>query len=191
MPTRKEQKEKRRWEILNAGLNLFIKKGYTATKISDIATQAGMSTGLMFHYFESKQKLFEELIKIGMSGPNGVMQLKYERPINFFEESAKQVLGFLKVSPFTTNMFVLMSQVYSNDDVPQTVKDMLASFDVYTPTAEIIKEGQKDKTIREGDPYALALAFWCAIDGIAQEIAIHPQVPCPESEWIVDIIRRK
>ena len=49
METRKEQKEKRRQEILLAGLDLFVTKGYAATKITDIAKQAGMSTGLLFH----------------------------------------------------------------------------------------------------------------------------------------------
>lgn len=67
--TRNEQKEKRRQEILNSGLDLFIHKGFTATKISDIAKKAKMSVGLLFHYFKSKEHLYEELIKFAMSGP--------------------------------------------------------------------------------------------------------------------------
>lgn len=55
MSTRDEQKEKRRKEILTAGLDLFIRKGYSATKIKDIAEHVGMSVGLLFHYFESKE----------------------------------------------------------------------------------------------------------------------------------------
>jgi AcrR family transcriptional regulator len=66
LETRKEQKEKRRQEILCAALELFVSRGYAATKITDIAAQANMSTGLMFHYFESKEKLYEELIRMGV-----------------------------------------------------------------------------------------------------------------------------
>ncbi|MEN6339070.1 MAG: helix-turn-helix domain-containing protein, partial [Clostridiaceae bacterium] len=51
MTVRDDQKEKRREDILRAGLDLFVKKGYTATKIKDIADQVGMSLGLLFHYF--------------------------------------------------------------------------------------------------------------------------------------------
>ena len=49
MSTRSEQKEKTRQDILAAGLDLFISKGYRATKISDIAKDAGISVGLIFH----------------------------------------------------------------------------------------------------------------------------------------------
>ena len=64
MDTRKEKKERRRQEILYAALELFVTKGYAATKITDIAKSANMSRGLMFHYFESKEKLYEELLNV-------------------------------------------------------------------------------------------------------------------------------
>ena len=51
MDTRKEKKERSRQEILYAALELFVTKGYAATKITDIAKSANMSRGLMFHYF--------------------------------------------------------------------------------------------------------------------------------------------
>lgn len=191
MGIREEQKEKRRQEILFAGLKLFTRKGYTATKISDIAMLAGMSTGLMFHYFESKEKLYEELIKLGMSGPMSVMSVTYEEPITFFEESARMILDYIKSDPIVADMFVLMNQAFYNDAAPESVKALLSGFDTFTPTAKLIEAGQKNKTIRDGDPRALAAAFWCAIQGIAEEIAIHPDTPCPDSTWIVDIIRRK
>lgn len=191
MSSRELQKEKRRNEILNAGLHLFTRKGYAATKISDIAKEVGMSAGLMFHYFESKEKLYEELIKMGVSGPMGVMSMAYEKPITFFEESARQILAYIQNEQTTADMFVLMNQAFYNEAAPQSVKKLLAGFDMFTPTAVLIEQGQKDGTIREGDPYALAATFWCAIQGIAEEIAIHPETPCPESKWIVDIIRRK
>lgn len=190
MGMREEQKEKRRQDILYCGLKLFVCKGYAGTKISDIAKQVGMSSGLLFHYFESKEKLYEELIKIGISGPMSVMSISSEEPIAFFEESAKQIFSYLKTRPFYAYMFLLMNQAYCNEDAPQSVKELLAGFDIYTPTARLIEEGQKNKTIREGDANALAIAFWCAVQGIAEEMAIHPELPCPDSKWIVDIIRR-
>ena len=53
------------------------------------------------------------------------------------------------------------------------------------------KAGQKNKTIRNGDPQALSIAFWSAICGIAANMALMPGAQCPEPEWIVDILRRK
>lgn len=192
MGVREEQKEKRRAEILEVGLDLFIRRGYAATKVSDIAEKVGMSVGLLFHYFESKEKLYEELIGYGLSGPRDTFaSLDITKPLEFFTEAAKNILDSIKDDIFTAKMFVLMNQAYLNEAAPQKAKELLSHLDVFTPTAELIKKGQADGTIRDGDPYALGLAFWSAIQGIAWQIALCPGTPCPESEWIVDILRRK
>lgn len=195
MGIRDEQREKRRFEILQAALDLFISKGYAATKVSDIASKVGMSVGLMFHYFESKEKLYEELIKIGISGPMGVMAQGGAEPLEFFERSAAWIFEAIKKSPFTAKMFVLMGQAAHQatvqDAAPQSVQEALAGFNVYPQTVSVIEQGQRDGTIREGEPLALAIAFWCAIQGIAEQLAVIPEFPCPRGEWIVDILRRK
>lgn len=191
MSVRKEQKEKRREEILAAGLDLFIRKGYAATKVSDIAECVGMSVGLLFHYFESKEKLYEELIKLGISGPMGIMATSDMEPIEFFRIAAEKIFNYIRTEPFAAKMFVLMSQAFYNEAAPQSIKDLLQIFDIYTPTTVLIRKGQANGTIREGDPNALAIAYWCSIQGIAELVALKPDTPCPESDWIVDIIRRK
>jgi len=188
---REEQKEKRYTEILAAGLELFIRKGYASTKISDIAEYVGMSVGLLFHYFKSKENLYEELIKYGISGPMSTMAPTDKEPLVFFEDTAKQIFQYMQTQPFTAKMFVLMSQAFYNEAAPQSVKDMLQDFDIYTPTTLLIQKGQENGTIRGGNPYALAIAYWCAIQGIAEQMAMNPDFPCPESDWIVDILRRK
>lgn len=191
MGVREEQKEKRRQEILAAGLDLFIRKGYAATKISDIAQHVGMSVGLLFHYFESKEKLYEELITLGVSEPMNMMDPAGKEPLVFFEGVARQIFNFLQTEPFFAKMFVLMSQAHYNEAAPQRIKGMLQGFDIYTPTTLLIQKGQENGTIRDGNPLALATAYWSAIQGIAEQMALSPEIPCPESEWIVDMIRRK
>jgi AcrR family transcriptional regulator len=190
MGMRDSQKEKRRKEILDAGLDLFIRKGYSATKIKDIADAVGMSVGLLFHYFESKEMLYEELIKNGVAGPMSTMEPTDLEPLEFFRVTAEQIFRYIQTDPFTAKMFVLMSQAFYNDAAPQKIKDILQDFDIYTPTTLLIQKGQANKTIREGDPLALSIAYWCAIQGIAEQSAMNPGAPCPESDWIVDIIRR-
>ena len=189
MGIREEQRERRRNEILAAGLDLFIRKGYAATKVSDIAQRVGMSAGLLFHYFPSKEKLYEELVKIGIAGPMSVMTPAGREPLAFFEDIAKLIFQYIRSRPFAAKMFVLMGQAFYNEAVPQSVKDLLQSFDIYTPTSLLMKKGQADGTIREGDPYALGIAYWCAIQGIAEQMARNPDLPCPESNWVIDIIR--
>ena len=191
MSTREQQKEIRREEILAAGLDLFIRKGYSATKIKDIAEQVGMSVGLLFHYFGSKEMLYEELITLGITGPMSVMELDRQDPLEFFRTVARQIFQHLKEETFTAKMFVFMSQAFYNEALTDRIKEKLREFDIYSPTVDLIKKGQENGTIREGDPYALAIAFWSSIQGIAVEIAQQPEIPCPDSEWIVDILRRQ
>ena len=63
--TRQEQKEERKKLIMMTGMRLFVEKGFHETKVSDIAAAVPMSVGLMFHYFESKEELLLELVKMG------------------------------------------------------------------------------------------------------------------------------
>lgn len=191
MTIREDQKEKRRQEILFSALTLFIRKGYTGTKIKDIAGAVGMSVGLLFHYFDSKEELYEELIRLGIEGPLSALDTKGMEPLAFFETTAQMVLTMIQKEPFFAKMFVLMTQSFSSEDVPPKVKQMLRNFDIYTPTAAIMRAGQIGGTIREGDPLALATAYWCAIQGVAENQSLLPGLPCPKSEWLVDIIRKQ
>ena len=191
MTIRDDQREKRRQEILYAGLNLFIQKGYSGTTIKDISGAVGMSTGLLFHYFASKEELYLTLVSLGVEGPMSTVQPTQLEPLAFFETTAEFVLENIRTQPFFAKMFVLMHQAYYSDDVPASVKERLVGFDVYTPTADIVRQGQANGTIRAGDPLALAIAFWSAIQGIAETLAMHEQLPCPQSAWISDILRAK
>ena len=49
-------------QVLDAALKLFAKKGYGATKVEDIAREAGLSKGSIYRYFTSKEDIFEALI---------------------------------------------------------------------------------------------------------------------------------
>lgn len=189
MTTREDQKEKRKQEILYAGLSLFIQKGYSGTTIKDIANAVGMSTGLLFHYFSSKEELYLALVTLGIEGPMSNVQPTPQEPMAFFESTAERILSYIRMEPFVAKMFVLMHQAYYSDDVPARVKTLLSGFDIYTPTAEIVRQGQANGTIRAGDPLALSIAFWSAIQGAAETLAMHAQLPCPESAWIADILR--
>ena len=55
------RKEKRAI-IKEAALELFANEGYHATSISKIARKAGISKGLMYNYFESKEDLLKEIV---------------------------------------------------------------------------------------------------------------------------------
>ena len=47
--------------LVETALRLFFRKGYDATAIRDIAKEAGVSLGLLYNYFESKEALLREI----------------------------------------------------------------------------------------------------------------------------------
>ncbi len=50
-------------EVLDAALVLFSRNGFAATKVEDIARDAGISKGAIYRYFDSKEKIFESLVR--------------------------------------------------------------------------------------------------------------------------------
>lgn len=54
--------------ILKAASNVFLKKGFLATKLSDISEEAGMDRASLYYYVGSKQDLFEEIFTTAVQG---------------------------------------------------------------------------------------------------------------------------
>lgn len=191
MTTRLEQKEKRREEILEAALDTFIRKGYAGTKISDISKKAKMSTGLMFHYFSSKEELYIELIKLGVFAPTQMLtSIPSELdPLMFFQICAEQTLNFAASSSFTAKMFVLMSSAYYMEDIPEQAKELAIGINFYEELAPLIEKGQKNGSIKQGNPKVLSMTFWTALQGVIEVHALNPTFELPKPEWILDIIK--
>lgn len=61
MATRAVSQEERRRQILDAAVRAFAKRGYHASRVSDIAEEAGVAYGLVYHYFESKEAVLEAI----------------------------------------------------------------------------------------------------------------------------------
>ena len=171
-----------------AALTLFVEKGYHETKVSDIAAAVPMSTGLMFHYFESKEELLMELVKTGKNF-TGVTGDYKDVPGDLF---LKGMLGglfeYAKKQPYISNMFVLMSQA-RRAGMPEEVRKLAMSVEATDNTAELIRKGQKDGIFRKGDPKLLSVCFWSAIQGIMEEMTINKELDPPDPEWLIAILR--
>lgn len=59
----RRRKEARPGEIIDAALTLFVQKGFTATKLDDVAKEAGVSKGTVYLYFDSKETLFRAVVQ--------------------------------------------------------------------------------------------------------------------------------
>jgi AcrR family transcriptional regulator len=66
LPIRQRRKEARPAELTAAALDLFVERGFAATKLDDIAARAGVSKGTLYLYFSSKEDLFKAVIQQGI-----------------------------------------------------------------------------------------------------------------------------
>jgi AcrR family transcriptional regulator len=62
-PRYQRRKEDRPQEITQAALEAFTEKGYAATRVEEVAKRAGVSKGLMYLYFKTKEELFKAVVK--------------------------------------------------------------------------------------------------------------------------------
>jgi AcrR family transcriptional regulator len=62
-PRYRRRKEDRPQEITEAALAAFAEKGYAATRVDDVAKRAGVSKGLLYLYFKTKEDLFKAVIR--------------------------------------------------------------------------------------------------------------------------------
>ncbi|MGE0331687.1 MAG: TetR/AcrR family transcriptional regulator [Ramlibacter sp.] len=67
-PKRERRKEARPGELLDAALDLFVEKGFAATRAEEVAARAGVSKGTLFLYFQSKEELFKAVISENIAG---------------------------------------------------------------------------------------------------------------------------
>jgi AcrR family transcriptional regulator len=62
-PRYQRRKEDRPQEITQAALEAFTEKGYAATRVEEVAKRAGVSKGLLYLYFKTKEELFKAVVK--------------------------------------------------------------------------------------------------------------------------------
>jgi len=90
-PSRQRRKEARPQELLRAALELFVAKGFSATRSDEVAARAGVSKGTLYLYFPSKEELFKAVVR------NNIASLIAEgqRIADAFEGSSEELLRLL------------------------------------------------------------------------------------------------
>jgi AcrR family transcriptional regulator len=68
-PRWERRKEARPAELLSAALDLFVEKGYSGTRLEDVAARAGVSKGTLYLYFENKEELFKAVVRENIVSP--------------------------------------------------------------------------------------------------------------------------
>lgn len=182
MPRNKELnekvKEERRQQILSIALMLFARKGLAATKITDIAEMSGISQGLMYHYYKSKEEIFVELIRKAFTNINEACRWLESQPLSPKEKielAMTEIPKLLENDEDASRYHFLIAQATASEAIPDEAKEIIKNENTfpYEAIARIMVEGQKEGSIKDHDPKELALVFWTSINGLAIYKAVH------------------
>ncbi len=162
---RDEQRDK----ILTAASKVFAHKGFAATKMADIAAEAGVSYGLAYHYFANKEKIFSALVERAMKGAITVMQEALEGPGTPWERihwMVTQVLDGLRYQP---EYAMLVLQTLTTESAPEGLRELIQRQAVthQRMICQLIVEGQAAGQVVQDDPDRLATVYNACITGLA------------------------
>lgn len=161
-PKWRRRKEARPAEIIAAALEVFAEKGFAAARLDDIAARAGVSKGALYLYFETKQDLFEAVVREAVS-PNiamveaaaAAMDLPFAQVSRVMLARAADLLSTSAVGP-VAKMVIAESRNFP--DLARVWHDAVVSRVLAVITGQIVR-AQARGEIRPGDPrfYALSL----------------------------------
>lgn len=112
--------EDRREQIVDAAMRVFAQKGFTRATNKDIAREAGITAGLIYHYFDNKEALLRAIIeerspiKLLRSLPSETFQLSPETFLRFL---IQQVLLVAEGEHFVQLLRVLLPEIIHNPQV--------------------------------------------------------------------------
>jgi AcrR family transcriptional regulator len=158
-------------KIMAAGLQLFAYKGLAATSIQDIAKRAGISIGLMYHYYKSKDDLFTELVESIARSAADSTELIFDSdlpPAEKIKTFSKEVIDSILTGDELSQYYLLMIHFILVVDPPQKAEEIR---ETSTRPLEIVKrtiiEGQALGEVKPGDPDQMVVMYLAAIQGLA------------------------
>lgn len=173
MPRTKKQFEEMRQatkdKIQNAAIRLFSQKGVAGTNVQEIADCAGISIGLLYRHYKTKDDLFNDLVQMATAGlENLIKSLSTESdPKELLSALTTEVINDYKRNDEFSSYMTFITQVLTSgmksdalESLIETDKHLIATL------AALIKKGQNNGSFRYGDPKELACSYMSLIQGI-------------------------
>jgi TetR/AcrR family fatty acid metabolism transcriptional regulator len=151
--------------LLDAAVRVFARKGFHAARVGDIAEEAGVAHGLLYHYFSSKDEVLATIFRETWTDLLGAVD-DVEKSGEDAREQLRQVAAILLRS-WRRNpdlVRVLVREVTRTAEVERRVGEIDAAFEALE---RIISRGQSAGQLREDlDPRLAAVVFYGALEEI-------------------------
>ena len=155
--------DKRR-QILDAAVRVFAREGFHSARVSDVADEAGVAYGLVYHYFDSKDEMLNELFSERWSLLlAAIEETDGETPAR---QRLARVAGFIVDSyrhdPELMKVIIVEVTRAANSFGRTHLPEIRKAYDLI---AEIVAEGQAQGAFRDDiDPNFVSMSFYGAIE---------------------------
>ncbi|HYG57186.1 MAG TPA: TetR/AcrR family transcriptional regulator [Symbiobacteriaceae bacterium] len=182
----------RREQILQAALGVFARKGLMAAKIGDIAAAAGLSHGLVYHYFASKDEVFTALVDRALEGTIAVVQAALQQPGTPWEQLRWLTAAMVEGGRQRPEHGLIMVQAFTSEAVPPAVKQLVAEKgpQIYRYLVPLIQAGQAAGQVVAEDPIKLAVAHSSLVQGlILGQTQGQGTYPAPDVDMVLRLLK--
>ena len=164
MPT-VSQGEKRR-QIMEAAVRAFARKGYHACRVGEIAEEAGVAYGLVYHYFGSKEEVLEEIFRDTWTQMLARIREVEDRGEPAGEQVRKVTALLLRTWRRDPDLVrVLVREVARSPEQMRRQIDEIGH--AYEALERIIRHGQETGEFRDDiDPQIAATIFYGALEEV-------------------------
>jgi len=155
----------RRDRILAAAVRVFAERGYETARVSDIAAEAGVAYGLVYHYFGSKDAVLEAVCHDAWGRLASAIEAVADAALpaqERLERVVKIVLRSWRDDPDLVRL--LVREINRNPEMEDELPEIAAAF---ASLERIVAGGQHDGSLRTAvDPKLAAWMLWGALDEI-------------------------
>lgn len=180
-------RDERKEQIMDAAVKVFARRGINGTKMSMIAAEAGISHGLLYHYFESKDELFTTLVQFAMEESFNAVSAVYELPGSPLEKLT--ALTRIILDEENTPFFMLVHQARTAEGVPASAYQYIEQYSVQRFVEQLLplfSEGQQAGEIVAGNPQELITWYFSIISGLmVLDVRVHPDYRLPNVDFLL------
>ncbi len=196
MPRTKEQFEKMRKatrdKIQLAAMRLFVQKGFGSTSVHEISDLAGISIGLLYRQYKTKEELFNDLVEYSLTSIKNIIDFfeKDDSPRELVNQFVYKVYNDIINGEELANLLILMAQSFlSGAANPKQNEIIELDTKMLQATAKCIERGQELGKFRPGNANELATLFYSAIQGMAMiKISLKESFIMPSPSVITSIL---
>lgn len=169
-------KDARRTDVLRAASRVFAKKGFAAAKINDIAHEAGLSHGLVYHYFRTKDDVFAAILEAKIEDMRCAMQEDEAATGSAVERIRASVGRWLQRTLEEPEMGLMIAQAMLSDSLSPAIRKMLADHakESFGESVARIRLAQRRGEIgKHASAEELAASLMCIMRGLALASVVH------------------